>query len=443
MTISPKNKETLVEIKKLPKSQVEISFKVPVAEFEKFIAEEEQELAKNAKIDGFRPGKVPKNILEKTFGLEKILQGAAERAIRKVYVETVVDKKIDVIGEPIVKIVKLAKGNDLEFKATASVLPKVELKKNWKEEIRKINKEFSEKIQKETVVSEDEIKRELDFLAKQRAKIVTVNRPAQKGDQVEVDLRIEKNKVPLENGTAKKQQVVLGEGLFIPGFEEKLEGAKAGDELNFSLKLPPKYHIPKLAGEEVDFNVKVNLVQAREIPSIDDAFAAGIGKFKNLADLKKNLEEGIGHEKKHKLEDRHKREIIESLVKNSQAEIPEILIENEIKKMMTELEQDVASLGLDKASYLNQIKKTEEELMAEWKKEAAPKRVQAALVLRELAEQEAIVPETKEIEERMNRVLQYYSTLGEVNEKLDTRELYNVVKGELTNQKVFEFLMKL
>ncbi len=110
---------------------------------------------------------------------------------------------------------------------------------------------------------------------------------------------------------------------------------------------------------------------------------------------------------------------------------------------MAELEQDVASLGLDKASYLNQIKKTEEELMAEWKKELAPKRVQAALVLRELAEQEAIVPETKEIEERMNRVLQYYSTLGEVNEKLDTRELYNVVKGELTNQKVFDFLMKI
>ncbi len=110
----------------------------------------------------------------------------------------------------------------------------------------------------------------------------------------------------MENGTAKKQQVVLGEGLFIPGFEEKLEGAKAGDELNFSLKLPSKYHIPKLAGEEVDFSVKVNLVQAREIPSIDDDFAAGIGKFKNLADLKKNLKEGIGHEKKHKLEDRQK-----------------------------------------------------------------------------------------------------------------------------------------
>ncbi len=443
MINSEKSQEVLVEIKKLPKSQVEIYFKVPVAEFEKFIDQEKQELAKEAKIDGFRPGKVPKNILEKIFGLEKIIQGAAERTIKKIYVKTVIDKNIDVISEPIIEIAKLAKGNDLEFKATVSVLPKVQLKENWKEEIRKINQEFSKRFQREIVVSEDEIKRELDFLAKQRAKLVTVNRPAQKGDQLEIDLRIEKNRVPLENGTAKKQQIVLGERLFIPGFEEKLEGAKMGDELNFSLKLPSKYHISNLAGEKVDFNVRVNLIQSREIPPIDDNFASRIGKFKDLAELKKNLKEGIGYEKKHKIEDKQKREIIESLIKNSQVEIPEILIENEIKKMMAELEQDVASLGLDKASYLNQIKKTEEELMKEWRKEAASKRVQAALILRELAEQEAIIPESKEIEERMNRILQYYSTLGEINEKLDMKELYNVVKGELTNQKVFEFLMKL
>ncbi|MBT3355738.1 trigger factor [bacterium] len=438
MTTKKIEKKNKVEIEKLAGSEVKLSIIIPKETFNKHVETATKSLASEMKMDGFRNGKVPKEVVEKTVGTEKIVYQAAEEAVREGYVNAILDNKIDAIGEPRIDIKKIAKGNDFEFTATVGVLPEIELG-NWEKGAIKINKKFSKE---EIKVEEKEIDHEVKYLAEQRAKIVTVNRAVKKGDQVEIDFDVFLDNVAIENGSAKKHVMLIGDGKFIPGFEDNLIGMKAGDEKDFKLAFPKEYHAKHLAGKEAEFKVKLNLVQEKEIAKIDDDFAKSIGEFKSLKSLKENIEKGISQEKKRKNDDEHKKELIESIIETMKVEVPEVLLEREMDIMMGELEADISRMGIDKEGYFKQVKTTEEKVKEGWKENAAPKRVKAALILQEIAKQEKFVPDTKEIEEKVNQTLEYYQTIGTTDDKIDTHRLYEATKGSLANEMVFKFLME-
>lgn len=437
MAKKAKNKiENKVEIEKIEGSEVRLSISVPAAEFQKYIDAATKSLASEMKVDGFRNGKVPAAMVEKTVGAEKLLYEAASEAIRESYINAILDNKVEAIGEPKVDIKKIAKGNDFEFTATVGVLPEIELG-DWKKDVSAVNKKFAKQ---EMKVEDKEIDHELEYLANQRAKIVTVNRAAKKGDQVEIDFDVFLENVAIENGSAKKHLMTLGDGKFIPGFEENLIGMKAGEEKEFKLAFPKEYHAKHLAGKEATFVVKTNLVQEKQLAKIDDEFATSIGKFKSLADLKENIKKGILEEKKRRAGDEQKKESIEAIIETTKVELPEVLLEREMDIMIGELENDIARMGIDKEGYFKQVQTTEEKVREGWKKEAAPKRVKAALILQEIAKQEKLVPDAKEIEEKVNQTLEYYATLGNADGKIDTHRLYEATKGSLANEMVFKFL---
>lgn len=427
-----------VKIEKLKGSEVKISVVIPKEGFAKYFDAAAKSLASEMKVDGFRNGKVPVDMVEKTVGAEKLVYEAAQEAVREAYINAVLDNKVDAIGEPKIDIKKIAKGNNFEFTATVGVLPEMELG-DWKKDVAKINKEFAKK---EVKVEEKEVDHEVEYLATQRANVVTVNREVKKGDQVEIDFDVFLDNVAIENGSSKKHVMVVGDGKFIPGFEDNLIGMKAGEEKTFKLNFPKEYHAKHLAGKEHEFQVKVNLVQEKQVAKIDDEFAKTVGKFKSLKELKDNIKKGIDEEKKRKQGDEHKKAIIEAIIETVSVEIPKALLEREVDVMMGELEADISRMGLDKEGYLKQVKMTEEKMKEGWEKDAAPKRVKAALILRELAEQEKIVPDTKEIEEKVNQTLEYYQSMGNTDDKIDTQRLYEATKGSLANEMTFKFLME-
>ncbi len=429
----------LVKTEELDGSEVKLIFKVPAKKLEGFVKQATEEMGQKMKLDGFRSGKIPKEIVEKEAGKDHLFQEGAEKAVKKFYVDAVLDSKIKAIGEPKVEIKKLAAGNDLEFEATVGVLPETKIS-GWEKDVKKINEKYQDK---KVEVKKEQVDKEVGFLANQRAKVVTVKREAKEGDQVEIDFQALQKNVPLENGTAKKHPLVLGDGKFIPGFEDKLIGAKVGDEKEFELKFPEKYQQKNLAGQKATFKVKINLVQKRQVPKIDDEFAKEIGKFKSLDELKNNIKEGIEHEEKHRQEEEQKKEIIESIVEKADFVVPKVLIDEEVHHMSHELENDIARMGLTKEKYLEQIKMTDEKLEKQWQKNEGPKRVKAALILRHLAEENEISPKAEEIEERVNQALQYYSTMGQAEDKVDAQRVYETMKGNLTNEKVFKYLMGL
>jgi len=397
------------------------------------------EVSQEIKIPGFRPGKAPRNLVEQKVGKGVLMNNAAEKAVKKSYVDFVKNEKLEVIGQPKVEIEEIEEKKDLKYKAQVAVMPEVKVKEEYKKEIKKINEDFSKK---KPEVSEEEVKLELSKLANNRVKLVTVMREARNNDSVEIDFSVSIGGVPIENGNSKNHPLVLGKGVFIPGFEEAIIGMREGDEKEFELNFPSDYHKKDLAGQKALFKVKLNLVQERQTPEINDEFAASLGNFENLAAIEKNIKEGLEHEQEHKLHDEKRGAYVEEIIKATEADLPEILVHEEIHRMLHEFEAQLQPMGMTLDQYLANLKKDKEELEKDWEPQAE-KRVVSALALKEVAKMEELEATSKEVEEEMNKVLQYYKNVKDIEKNIDMERLYEYCKGIVENEKVFKMLEQL
>ncbi|MFA6047507.1 MAG: trigger factor [Parcubacteria group bacterium] len=433
----------MTDIKKLPKSQIEFELTVEWKNWEKYLDEAANEASEEIKIPGFRPGKAPRNLVEQKVGKAVLLNNAAEKAVKKSYVNFVLElaKKdnLEVIGSPKVEIVEIAEGKDLKFKATVSVMPEIKIDEKYKKEIKKINKDYKNKPNE---VKDDDVDLEIEKLANSRVKLVTVLREARKNDSVEIDFDVLRDGVPIENGSSKNHPLVLGRGVFIPGFEENLIGMKEGEEKTFELNFPESYHKKDLAGKPAAFKVKVNLVQERQTPEINDEFVKSLGKFETLEELKKSVREGLEHEQGHAQKDKKREEYIEAIIKSSKVELPEILVHEETHKMLDEFGYQTEMMGMTIDAYLDKIGKKKSELEKDWEPQAT-KRVISALALKEIAKAEEIKVEATEVEAEMNKTMAYYKNVKDMEKNIDMERLYNYSKNVLENEKTFEFFEKL
>ncbi|MEF3691783.1 MAG: trigger factor [Candidatus Moraniibacteriota bacterium] len=429
-----------MEIKKLPKSKVEFKISIAWENWKNSLDEAVGQISKEIKVQGFRPGKAPRSIVEQKVGKDSLLNTAAENAIRKNYAKEVEKLKLEVIGSPQISISKLAEGNDLEFIVTASVMPEIILK-DWQDGVKKVNAKF--KAEKKEV-SEEDISKEVEKLAKSRAKLVTVKRAAKKDDAVVLDFEVKRDGVVIEGGSAKDHNLILGSNVFIPGFEEQIIDMKEGEEKKFELAFPENYHEKSLAGKKAQFEVKLKLVQEREIPLADDDFAKSLGEFKTLADLKKNIKEGLEKEKEFHKKEEQRGEIVESLVGKISlgGDLPEILIEEEINKMLGELESQIQQMGMNMEDYLKQMGKSIDDLKKDWQPQAL-KRIKAALSLEAIGKEKEIEIPAESIEEAMNKTLQYYKSIKDIEKKIDMKRLYDYTRSMLRNEEIFKLLEKM
>jgi trigger factor len=427
-----------MQINKLPKSQIEIKSTIAWDEWKKYIDQAVEKLGKDIKVSGFRPGKAPRNIVEQKVGAKAILEEAGGLAIQKDYIQILEKEKLDVIGRPQAEFLKLAEGNDLEYKITTDVMPEIAITK-YESEIKNINKKYNkEKIE----VTEDEIKKELEQLANSRVMLVTVAREAKSGDSVILDFQVLRDGAPIENGTSKNHPLVLGKGVFIPGFEENIIGMKENEEKEFELKFPEDYHEKSLAGKPATFKVKVNLVQERQVPQVNDDFAKSLGKFENLEALRKSMTEGILEEKKQQAKEKRRTDFIEELVKKTTVDLPEVLVHEELHKMIHEFSAQIEGMGMKFDDYLAKMKKNIDEIEKEWEPQAE-KRVKSALILEKLARIREINVSSEKVEEEMNKTLQYYKKVKDLDKNIDMTRLYNYTKGVLVNEEVFKWLESL
>ena len=370
-------------VKKLPKSEVEMEIEVPAGEFALFIEQATLNLGSDLEMKGFRKGKVPKEIIEKEIGSEKILIEAADLAVKENYKKAVLENKIEAILRPKIEIKKLAKGNDFIFSAKTAILPEAELPDYQK---------LASKVERKKVsVEEKEIGEVLKWLQRSRAKFSLKNQPAQKGDFVEIEYWLPENKEVI------KDAFILGEGRFIPGFEEKLIGMKDGDEKR-----------------ETSLRIKMKSVQNVELPEITDEFVKNLGKFDNLEALKKNIKEGINLEKEQAEILRVRDEILEKISEKTKVEIPGVLIEAEQKQMLENIKKNVLeNLKISFEDYLNKIRKTEKEILDSLLPQVQ-KRIKNFLVLREIGKREFDSKEIKEYTEEAEKVEKIFQLLEKI-----------------------------
>lgn len=423
------------EIKKLPNSQAEITVTVSWDEWEKFVDQAAADYSKEIKIEGFRAGKAPKDMVEKKVGKAALLDAAAQKAVQATYPKVVVEEKIEAIGKPQAQVLKLAEGNDLVYTINTDLVPEAKLKP-YKSAVEKINKEYNKKTNE---VTEEEVIKEIEEIAKSRVQHVKVDRAAQNGDNVMLDFEVKQDGVPIENGTSKNHPLILGKGAFIPGFEENVIGMKAGEVKDFEVTFPKEYHAKHLAGKPAQFTVTVNTVEERKTPEVTDEFAKSLGKFKDLEDMKKNVKEGMEEEKRHELKEKRRAEIIDALIEVIEVELPHSLIHEELHKMIGEFEMQIQGMGITFDQYLGQIGKSIDELEKEWEPQAI-KRIKAALALEEIVKEKEIEIPSEDVEAEINKTMAQYKNVKDVEKNIDLGRLYNYIKGMMLNEKVLEML---
>ncbi len=421
-----------VESKKLDKNQVELTIQVSHDELKPFLERGAKKLAEQAKVAGFRPGHVPYDVLKKEYGEMAIYESALEDAVRHTYTKAVEQEGLQTVSHPKIEVEKLAPQNDLVYKATVALMPEVKLGDYKSLSVKRDKKE----------VKDEDVDKALKNLSKMQTKEAAVDREVQKSDKVNIDMEMFLDKVPVEGGQSKGQSVYMDEDLFIPGFNEKLLGQKKGETREFKLKFPGEHYQKNLAGKNVDFKVKVNDVFELQYPEMNDEFAKTLGQ-QSMDELKKLIKENMGQEAKMHEEQKAERAMLEKLVEQSEfGEIPEVLLEAEIEKMLMELKENVARQGMDFEEYLNNVlKKKPEELKKEFLPEAYT-RVKTALVMREVAEKEGIKADEKEIEEEVNKMLEAYKDNEEVKKQIQSPAGKEYLANLIRNRKIIEFLKK-
>jgi len=410
------------------KGEIELTITIPFSEQKKILENTAKKISGKKPVKGFRPGKAPYEAMEKAFGGEVILNESLEELLSVSYYQVLQDEKITAIGSPQINIVKQAYGNDLVYKAIVSLLPKVEL--GNVEEI---------KIKRKAVnIPDAEIDKALDDLRKIRAEEKEVDREAKKGDLVEIDFTTTLGGVAIEGGQATKYPLVLGDKQMIPGFEEKVEGMKKGDEKKFKLKFPQDYK-KDLADKEAEFTVRLLTVKERKLPELNDEFAKSLGQ-NSLADLKKILKQNVEDDAKQKEEQRLEVEMLQAVVKKSKfGPIPQSLIDNEIHRIKHELEDDLQMRGIKYSDYLEHLGKTEKEFTKEFTPKAE-ERVKTALVSRELALQKNIKASAEEISKELELAKAQYKNNPEVLKNLERDDYKEYIANVLTNRKVIKWL---
>lgn len=426
-------------IKKLPKSRIEFESVVPLSEWKNFLRLATEEISQEIKISGFRPGKAPRNLVEQKVGKAVVSNNAAEKAVSKNYLQYIKKEKIEAIGNPEIKVLDAEEDKDFRYKAVVSVMPEIILRDEYVKSIKKINEEFS---QNKIEVKEDEVNLELEKIAKSRVKLITVRREARKNDSVEIDFNVFMNGVPIENGQSQRHPLILGKGVFIPGFEDEIIGMKEGEEKEFELDFPSDYHQKNLAGKKATFKVKMNLVHERQTPEIDDEFAKSLGNFENLEALKKSIRVGMKKELKMKNKEKRRADFLEKIVENVEVELPEILVSQETQKMLEEFSYQIQEMGMEMDTYLEKIKKDREELKKDWQAQAQ-KRVISSLAMEKIERDQEIKISAQEVETEMNRTLSLYKNVKDIKKNIDMKKLYDYSHGILENERVFDYLEKL
>lgn len=422
-----------VDFKKLPGNLAELAVEVSVAELQPYLMQASERISRELKIPGFRPGKVPYDVLKERIGEIEIYKEAAELVVQKTYPQAVLDQKLETVSSPKIQILKLAPNNPLVYMATVPLLPKIKIK-----EYKRLKAS-----RKEVKVAEEEINKAIGSLQKMYGKEILVTRPAKKGDKVEVDFDVFVDRVAIDSGTSKKHPLVIGEGQFIPGFEENLIGLAETQTKEFELKFPKEYHQKNLAGKLAQFKIKMGRVYEVNLPALDDQFAKQLGKFEKFEEVRKLIEKNLLDEAKTKEEQRLELEILDEIIKNSEfEELPVALVEAETEKMVGEFKEEVARSGMKFEDYLVSIKKTLEELKKEIKPQAE-RRLKTALIFREVARAEGINVSEAEITAEIEKSLEKAKNNPDFENQIKSSDYRIYLANILTSQKVLAFLKNL
>lgn len=345
----------------LPESRVRVEAQVSADEVEKSLERAARAIGRDMRIPGFRKGKVPAPVIIQRVGREAVLDEAVRDGISRWYVDAIDEAGISPVGDPDLDIGDLpGAGEPLSFTIEIGVLPPAKLGTYRGVEVGRA----------EPAAADEDVQAELDTLRERSGTLETADRPAQMGDFTVIDFLGKKDGVPFEGGEGRDFPLELGSGRFIPGFEEQLQGASAGEERVVEVTFPEDYQAEHLAGEAVTFEVTVKEVKEKKLPELDDEFAETAAGFDSLDELKEDIASRLREREEERIERAFRDAALDAVVAEATIEIPDALVEARGKELWDRMLHQLSHQGISKEIYLQISQKTEEELLAEARPDA-------------------------------------------------------------------------
>lgn len=418
--------------KKLPKGMIEISVDVPLEEISTDLERAAVHITEEKPIQGYRPGKAPYDIVKSRYGDMAIYEQALADIVRRTYVKAVLAEHLQTYGQPRINVTKLVPGNPISFTATVAVIPHVSTLADFR----------NLKVESKTPETEDrQVEEALKELQKMQTKEIRAAREVKSGDKVVVDIDLSRGGVALDGGQARGHGIYLDEDYYVPGVKDQVVGLKEGDKKSFTLKFPKEHYQKHLAGQDVDFALTVTEVYELRHPVLDDEFARSLGQ-ESVAKLRETLKKNMEEDAAAKERQRAELELLEKLVEKSKfEELPEVLLNDEIERMMAELKEGLAGRGVEFADYLKNIGKTADQLKLEFSMQAA-KRMKTAILIREIAERERIEVDDSELLREVEKLMNSSSGDPETQAKIRGEEYQGYLRTNLRNRKVIELLRR-
>ncbi|RLQ98022.1 trigger factor [Falsibacillus albus] len=390
-----------------------------------------KKVVKQVNVPGFRKGKMPRGMFEQRFGVESLYQDALDFILPEAYAKAVEETGIEPVDRPEIDVEQMEKGKELIFKATVTVKPEVKLGDYKGLEVEKMD----------TEVTDEDVDNELKTLQERQAELVVKEEAkAENGDTVVIDFEGFVDGEAFEGGKAENYSIELGSGTFIPGFEDQLVGAAAGEEKEVEVSFPEEYHAAELAGKPATFKVKVHEIKGKELPELDDEFAKDVDEeVETLAELKEKIKNRLVESKKSESEQALRDTLVEKATENSEVEIPQVMIDAEVDRMMQEFGQRLQMQGMNLEMYF-QFSGQDEEALRTQMKEDAEKRVRTNLTLEAIAKAENFEVADEEVEEEINKMAEMYNMSADnIKQALGNLE---GLKTDLQIRKAVEFLVE-
>ena len=388
-----------LQVEKLEHNMAKLTIEVSAEELEGAIQKSYLRQRGKVNIPGFRKGKVPRQVMEKMFGVEVFYEDAANTLIPDAYAKAYDEADIDIVSQPSIEVTQIEKGKPFIFTAEVAVRPEVKLGEYKGVEVDKFSNRVTAK----------EIDAKLEEERNKNARTVNVEgRPVQKDDEVVLDFEGFVDGVAFDGGKGENYSLTIGSGTFIPGFEDQLVGVEADKEVEVNVTFPEDYHEESLKGKPAVFKCTVHEIKAKELPELDDEFASEVSEFDTLEELKADIKTKIKEQKNAEGKSAQQDQALDTIIAATEMDIPDAMVETEARQMVDSFGQRIQQQGLTMQQYM-QFTGMDNEKMLEEMRPQALKRIQTRLVLEAIVAAENIVTSDERLDEEIAKMAEMYS----------------------------------
>lgn len=399
------------------KNDVKFTMDFTAEEFDAAVVKAYQASKDQFVIDGFRKGKAPRSIIEKHYGEGIFFEDAINNMFRDGYPVAINELDLEVIDSPAAEFSEIGHSKPMTITITVPVYPVIEVKDYFGVEVEQV----------EEKVKPEDVEKEIEALQKRNARMILADRPVQEGDTVLLDYSGFVGEEQFEGGTAERQELKIGSGMFIPGFEEQLVGVTPGEKKDVTVTFPEEYHAEDLAGKEAVFHCLIHEVKEEQLPELDDEFAKDVSEYDTLDELKKETEARLQKNADEQSLNAAKDAVIEKVYQVNKTDVPRVMVEDEIDRMAQDLDHQLRYQGLSLEQYLQFMQKDAKEFREELREDAT-KKVSTRMVLMSIVEAEKVDVTEEELEEELANMAAAY--------KMDTAQVKEMIGAD--NMKFFK-----